>query len=382
MVDDTNVIAAPKAACIPNICEVFSFLSTKPKSKPDNKILSSDEYSKRKLSWKQQPEAVTVVTTDDVTSCSSLKVESEGIQEFYSTNQEEDNSNMNGFHNFGFNINNDFHREGHSPHGMFFRDRSRRATDSFSHFTSVPSPLSKSASRRSKTPTSPSLFRNMSGRGMNGSDSSPMASMSRNSSRRSSTPIMFSNSTEMMMKPPPIEKRLECTLEELCYGCMKKIKVTRDVLTNTGHIVQEEELLTIKVKPGWKKGTKITFEGIGNERPGMYAADITFVIAEKRHALFRRVGDDLELAVEIPLVKALTGCKISVPLLGGEKLDLKVKDIIYPGYEKIIEGQGMPNPKDQGKRGNLRVMFLVEFPMELADEQRSEVVRILRESDE
>ncbi|PKI66871.1 hypothetical protein CRG98_012737, partial [Punica granatum] len=136
MVDDTNVIAAPKAACIPNICEVFSFLSTKPKSKPDNKILSSDEYSKRKLSWKQQPEAVTVVTTDDVTSCSSLKVESEGIQEFYSTNQEEDNSNMNGFHNFGFNINNDFHREGHSPHGMFFRDRSRRATDSFSHFTS------------------------------------------------------------------------------------------------------------------------------------------------------------------------------------------------------------------------------------------------------
>lgn len=139
--------------------------------------------------------------------------------------------------------------------------------------------------------------------------------------------------------------------------------------------------MSIKVKPGWKKGTKITFEGMGNERPGMCPADITFGIAEKRHALFRRDGDDLELAVEIPLVKALTGCKISVPLLGGEKMDLKVSDIIYPGYEKIIEGQGMPNPKEGGKRGNLRVIFLVAFPKELADERRSEIAGILRESE-
>ncbi|AES72629.1 DNAJ family B protein, putative [Medicago truncatula] len=30
-------------------------------------------------------------------------------------------------------------------------------------------------------------------------------------------------------------------------------------------VVQEEELLTINVQPGWKKGTKIKFEGKGNE---------------------------------------------------------------------------------------------------------------------
>lgn len=56
---------------------------------------------------------------------------------------------------------------------------------------------------------------------------------SRNASRKRDTPIMYSNSSGML-KPPPIEKRLECTLEDLCYGCKKKIMITRDVLTDTG----------------------------------------------------------------------------------------------------------------------------------------------------
>ena len=135
------------------------------------------------------------------------------------------------------------------------------------------------------------------------------------------------------------------------------------------------------MKPGWKKGTKITFEGMGNERPGSYAADVTFVIAEKRHNMFRREGDDLELAIEIPLVKALTGCSLPIPLLGGEKMKLKIDEIIHPGYQRIIMGQGMPNTREQGNRGNLKVLFLINFPTELTDEQRAAAVSILGDSD-
>ena len=139
-------------------------------------------------------------------------------------------------------------------------------------------------------------------------------------------------------------------------------------------------MLTINVQPGWKTGTKITFEGKGNDRPGLHREDIIFFISEKSHQLFRREGDDLELGVEIPLLKALTGCTISVPLLGGEEMNLTLDDIIYPGYEKVIAGKGMPISKEPGKRGNLRITFLVEFPIELADQQRSEVVSILQDS--
>ena len=44
-------------------------------------------------------------------------------------------------------------------------------------------------------------------------------------------------------------------------------------------IIEEKEKLTIKVKPGWRKGTKITFDGMGNETPGTYPSDIIFVVA-------------------------------------------------------------------------------------------------------
>ncbi|XP_021896368.1 dnaJ homolog subfamily B member 13-like [Carica papaya] len=239
------------------------------------------------------------------------------------------------------------------------------------HFSpGVPSPLSRSSSRRSTTP-----LRSTSSRKNPDVNGFPR-SLSRNSSR-STTPIMFSNSTGII-KPPPIEKQLECTLEELCYGCTKKIKITRDVITNTGQIIQEEEMLTIKVKPGWKKGTKVTFEGMGNEKPGTLPADVTFVIAEKRHPLFRREGDDLELAVEIPLVKALTGCSLSVPLLGGGKMNLTVDEIIHPGFHRLIASQGMPvSSKEHGKRGNLKVVFLIGFPTQLTEEQRLDILSIL-----
>ncbi|XP_050207650.1 uncharacterized protein LOC126657068 [Mercurialis annua] len=242
-------------------------------------------------------------------------------------------------------------------------------------FPNVSAPLSRTGSRRSTSPSPSFMYRSMS-RGSIDSSYGFSSSLSRNASKRSTTPIMFSNSTGLM-KPPPVQKYLECSLDDLSRGCKKKIKVTRDVVTNTGQIVEEEEILTIDIKPGWKKGTKITFQGMGNERPGTSPADITFVIAEKRHPLFRREGDDLEIAVEIPLVKALTGCDISIPLLGGETTTLMIDDIIYPGFEKIIKGQGMPKSKELGKRGNLKVVFLVEFPKELTEEQRSNVLNIL-----
>jgi len=47
------------------------------------------------------------------------------------------------------------------------------------------------------------------------------------------------------------------------------------------------------VKPGWKKGTKITFPEKGNEQPNLVAADLVFVIDERANDVFKRDGNDL-----------------------------------------------------------------------------------------
>jgi len=142
--------------------------------------------------------------------------------------------------------------------------------------------------------------------------------------------------------------------------------------------IQQEEVLTVNVKPGWVGGTKVTFRGVINEENTEgYVADVVVTIIEKHHPLFRRIEDDLELEIEITLVDALTGCPLTIPLLGNQKMSMEIDEVVYPGYEITVKGQGMPNQNSPDHRGDLKVKFLVSFPNELAYEQRSQILRIL-----
>ncbi|CAD6235688.1 unnamed protein product [Miscanthus lutarioriparius] len=188
-------------------------------------------------------------------------------------------------------------------------------------------------------------------------------------------------SSSIMRKAPPLERKLECTLEELCRGCKKEVKFTRDVVTKNGSIVKKEVTQMVLVKPGWKKGKQIVFEGMGDERPGCLPTDAIFTVSEKKHPTFKRVGNDLVLKAEVPLVSALTGWSFSFRLLSGKKVSCAFHDeIICPGYEKVIGGEGMPISEQKGARGDLKVKFEIVFPKELTDEQRAGLAEILRGS--
>ncbi|XLS68754.1 hypothetical protein HN51_019777 [Arachis hypogaea] len=148
-----------------------------------------------------------------------------------------------------------------------------------------------------------------------------------------------------------------------------------------------------KQKKKKRKGQKtcsifITHDGVGvpetllNQmfgREGQKSEEgISLLISRKLLKLIREGNNDLEICIEIPLVDVLTGCSLPIPILGGENLTLSFENtVVYLGYVKVIEGQGMPTLKNDGKRGDLHVKFLVDFPKELSDEQRQEAFRIL-----
>ena len=50
---------------------------------------------------------------------------------------------------------------------------------------------------------------------------------------------------------PPIDCKLDVSLEELNPGCTKKMKISQKVLLADG-TSSEDKILTIDVKPGWK----------------------------------------------------------------------------------------------------------------------------------
>lgn len=178
-------------------------------------------------------------------------------------------------------------------------------------------------------------------------------------------------------KAPPVENKLPCTLEELYNGSTRKMKISRNIVDANGKSTPVEEILTIEVKPGWKKGTKITFPEKGNEQPNVVPADLVFVIDEKPHSVYKREGNDLVVTQKISLMEALTGCTLNLTTLDGRSLNIPISDIVNAGTEKVVQNEGMPIGKEHGRKGNLRIKFDIKFPTRLTAEQKAGLKRLL-----
>ncbi|KAA8525344.1 hypothetical protein F0562_007238 [Nyssa sinensis] len=181
----------------------------------------------------------------------------------------------------------------------------------------------------------------------------------------------------MLKKPPPVESKLPCSLEELYSGSTRKMKISRTVVDANGWLEPETEILTIDVKPGWKKGTKITFPDKGNEQLNQLPADLVFVIDEKPHNFYKRDGNDLIVNHRVSLAEALGGTTVNLTTLDGRNLSIPVTDIVSPTYELVIAREGMPITKEPGNRGDLRIKFEVQFPTRLTQEQKAGLRRAL-----
>ncbi|BFZ61507.1 Molecular chaperone (DnaJ super) [Saitoella coloradoensis] len=169
-----------------------------------------------------------------------------------------------------------------------------------------------------------------------------------------------------------ITKPFAVSLEDIFKGATKRLKITR----RKGG-VPTEKILEIKVKPGWKPGTKITFPNEGDDLPNGTAQDIQFVLEEKPHARFTRSGDDLRLDVELPLVEALTGYSRDVETIEGKKLRVQGTQPVQPGQEVRFPGHGMPISKKPGERGDLVVVFKVKMPSTLTPDKRAALKELL-----
>eukprot|EP01138_Halocafeteria_seosinensis_P010909 gb/GECG01011142.1/.p1 GENE.gb/GECG01011142.1/~~gb/GECG01011142.1/.p1 ORF type:complete len:296 (+),score=56.34 gb/GECG01011142.1/:1-888(+) len=108
-------------------------------------------------------------------------------------------------------------------------------------------------------------------------------------------------------QPPPAKTQLPLSLEELYRGTTKKLKITRKRLNSDQRTTyNDQKVLEVQVRPGWKKGTTVTFEREGDQEPGMIPSDVVFVIGEKPHSVFERDGNNLIHKRRITLKQALT----------------------------------------------------------------------------
>ncbi|CAH1183398.1 unnamed protein product [Phaedon cochleariae] len=165
-------------------------------------------------------------------------------------------------------------------------------------------------------------------------------------------------------KQEPIKHPLQLTLHEIFFGGVKKMKIQRLAFTNAEKSCTEikEKILNISIKPGIRPNTEIIFPEEGDQNPAQIPADVIFITEDRPHETFVRDGDNLIIEVDVTLEEALLGTTVTVNTIDHRTIRIPITDVVYPGYEKIVEGEGMVILEQYPNKGDLIIRFNINFP--------------------
>ncbi len=140
-------------------------------------------------------------------------------------------------------------------------------------------------------------------------------------------------------------------------------------------LLENNDLLKIKVPPGVATGQKLKLKGKGDAgRGGGPAGDLLVLLQVADHALFRRRGADLHLDAPLMFPEACLGTDLRVPTLEGPTT-IRIPPGTPSGKVFRLSGRGMPDAASKG-RGDLHIKVNVEVPRELDAEARAALERL------
>lgn len=152
--------------------------------------------------------------------------------------------------------------------------------------------------------------------------------------------------------------------DNICQKCLGEL------------VTQQEKILEIDIKPGARPGDKFVFEGESDEFPDTIPGDVIFILELIEDPRYKLVENDLHYLVPISLVNALCGCIIQIELPNGKSVQKKLKNVITPESELIIENQGFAIKNSQ-ERGNIVLKFDIRFPKTSEIKPKKDVLRAI-----
>ena len=183
----------------------------------------------------------------------------------------------------------------------------------------------------------------------------------------------FSNLREMSRVE--VKHEIKCSLEEFYKGTTKKLKLNKRIQNSNSRLITNiEKILEIQIRPGYKSGTKIRFEGEGDELIGQPRQDLVFILKERKHDRFHRDGDNLIYNINISIIESLCGFSKSIEGIDGISFNLVV-DVCSPSDGvHIINNKGMK--KKTSGYGDLIVKYNINFPKKLSNSNK-EIIKSL-----
>jgi len=193
-----------------------------------------------------------------------------------------------------------------------------------------------------------------------------------------------------------VEKPLAVSLEDLYFGATKRLKINRRIWDSRwSRYDLETQMLDVTIGKGWQTGTRVKYSNIGDQTK-RNVQDIHFIIEEvsnncstvlheeqsannqqKPHDTFRREGIDLLVVVYIDLVESLCGWEREIPTIDGKLVRIAKDTPTRHGWKDHFGGLGMPDSKDDSRRGDLIITVDVQYPSAISPEQKTALKRLL-----
>lgn len=136
--------------------------------------------------------------------------------------------------------------------------------------------------------------------------------------------------------------------------------------TCAGHgRVRARTTLSIDVPSGIDSGMRIQLSGAGEVgEAGGPSGDVYVEFSVAQHDLWARQGDDLLATVQIDMVDAIRGVRITLDALDGE-MDIDIKAGAQSGDVLTVKGRGITHLRGSG-RGDAKVGIQVVTPQKLS----------------
>lgn len=162
-------------------------------------------------------------------------------------------------------------------------------------------------------------------------------------------------------------------LRQIALGMVQQVQKRCSACGGEGYCgatKKERKVLEVHIEKGMKNGQKVVFRGMADEKPNMEPGDINFIVQEKEHELFKRKGADLLITKTLSLNEALCGFEWSVPHLDKREVIIKSRpgEVIKPEsvggqpFVKVVSGEGMPSKGNPFVKGDMYVLFTIDFP--------------------
>jgi molecular chaperone DnaJ len=169
-----------------------------------------------------------------------------------------------------------------------------------------------------------------------------------------------------------------------CPRCGGSGKVQNACATCDGAgVVTRREPLQFNIKAGTRDGQRIRLAGKGNAgTEGAPNGDLYLIIKVNGHPLFKRVGDDIHIAVPVTVMEAALGAKIDVPTVDGVgtetgRAQLKIPPGTQTGQKLRMREKGVTSATREGHRGDQIVEVKIVVP-KVQDERSKEILRELQ----